>query len=92
MNTSLATLERLVSLSEAMVMTATAEDWATLVSQQSERDSLTAALPEKWLASLSVNERAQAQTLLQDCLRLDAAIGPCVESRLGELRVLLRLG
>jgi len=91
-NAALVTLESLRSLSETMAMSAAAEDWATLVSQQGERDRLTDALPEKWSMSLSADERTQAQTLLQDCLRLDAIIGPCVESRLGELRVLLRLG
>jgi len=88
---ALATLEKLLSLSEAMLMSATAEDWVTLANQQREREGLTAAMPENWPGSLSVAERAEASQLLQNCLRVDATIGPCVQTRLDELHVLLRI-
>lgn len=91
MSSALATLERLLSLSKAMLISANAEDWTTLANQQREREGLTAAMSENWQGSLSLAEQAQARQLLQNCLRVDATIGPCVESRLAELRVLLRI-
>lgn len=90
MSAALASLEQLLSLSEAMLLSANSDDWTTLAKQQREREALTAALPENWQGSLLPAEQSQARQLLQNCQRVDATIGPCVESRLAELRDLLR--
>ena len=90
MSESLLALEELLALSERMVSAAAAEDWESLASREAERRALVDRLPADLTAGLAAAAQPRARLLIAACQRCEATIRPLVESRLDDLRVILR--
>jgi hypothetical protein len=90
MTSSLAALEQLLALSEAMLGAAESGDWETLADHEAARRALADNLPASLSASLPAAVQAKARTLIAACQRCDASVRPLVDARLSELRVVLR--
>lgn len=90
MSSSLAALEQLLALSEAMAGAAGRQDWETLASREAERRVLADSLPETLTSDLPAAAQMRARALIEGCLRCDEHIRPLVTTRLNELRVVLR--
>ena len=90
MTSSLAALEQLAALSEAMLGAARSGDWETLADHEAARRTLADSLPASLSGSLPAAVQAKARALIEACQRCDADVRPLVDARLSELRVLLR--
>ena len=90
MTSSLAALEQLAALSEAMLGAASRGDWATLADHEATRRALADSLPASLSGSLPAAVQAEARTLIEACQRCDAGVRPLADARLSELRVVLR--
>ena len=91
MNSSLASLERLLMLSEAMASAAAASDWEGLAERESERRALADSLPPALFDGTPPSAREHSRRLIESCLACDARVRGLVETRLHELGVLLRV-
>jgi hypothetical protein len=89
MSRKLTALERYLSLSEAMLGAAQAQEWEDLVRISAERDTLAQASFASPAADWPAAEQASARTLLERCQHLDAQIRSLTEARHKELRVFL---
>jgi predicted component of type VI protein secretion system len=90
MSPGLAALEKLLALSEAMFSAAESGDWEMLARREAERRALLDSLPESLADGLSPAAQVRVRTLIEECQRCDAGTRPRVQSRLSDLRVLLR--
>jgi hypothetical protein len=87
---ALIALEQLLALAEAMLGAAENGDWDFLASLENERSTLVNRLPENLAAKLAGAESSPARRLIEDFQRCEVRLRPLVESRLNELRVVLR--
>jgi hypothetical protein len=63
MSAALVTLEQLLSLSEAMLLSANSDDWTTLAKQQREREALTARPEPARATKTDLGSRAKRLTV-----------------------------
>ena len=90
MSLALTKLESLLNLSEAMLCSATDQDWDALTQFGEQQDALREQLPSDLSVRLSPLERARGRTILERCLQLDEQVRTLVAERQKALRVLLR--
>lgn len=90
MNPALGALERLRSLSEAMLDAARSSDWESLLENEAQRRTLVEQVPADLAFTLAAPARDEARALIETCQRLDADVRALVARRQCELRVVLR--
>lgn len=91
MNPDLGALDRLRTLSEAMLKAARSSDWESLLEHEAQRRTLVQTLRADLAGSLtSAADQEQARTLIEACQRCDARVGTLVARRQAELCVVLR--